>query len=317
MDPTTIRVHAPTSIFFLCGGEAEPGRLPPRTLREAFTTVLATGGLGPHKLILAEAANPLSLEAGYSDLLSFETDLSQIVSLILLFSESAGSLAEMGAFSVVKPIAKRLLVVIEEPYYNAASFIKNGPLTLLERTYGEECVLVIDRAELGIGDDGNCAGVNVPLLGERVLPAAIARLEALHEFDKFDPKNNGHIIMLMTGLSQQYGALTITEIQQKLAALGVAVTIPALSKLIYCAIFVDWIKKIKKGNHTYYVALPVGTAIDFSFKRPKRIAKGTHKKFDKVKWRSDIRAYWIASDPPRARAITEVLAMHAAPKVAP
>lgn len=308
MDPATVRVHAPTSIFFLCGGEAFVGRLPPRTLREAFTTVLATSGLGPHHLILAEAANPLSLEAGYSDLLRFETDLSQIVSLILLFSESAGSLAELGAFAVVEPIAKRLLVVIEDVYYNAPSFIKNGPLTLLEREYGEECVLVIDRAELGIAEDGNCLAIDVGLLGQRVLPTAIARLEALHEFDKFDKTNNGHIIMLITGLVQQYGALTITEIQQQLEALGVGATVPSLIKLVYCAIFVDWIKKVKKGNHTYYVAVPLDSAMDFSFKKPKRVAKGAYSKFDKLKWRSDIRLFWAEHDPPRARAIAEVIA---------
>ena len=62
--------------------------------------------------ILAEDLNAFFPEGEYKDILKFETDIAQICDLIILFSESYGSAAELGAFSMIEEIARRLLVGI-------------------------------------------------------------------------------------------------------------------------------------------------------------------------------------------------------------
>jgi hypothetical protein len=49
--------------------------------------------------VLAEDAFRLFRDSDYSDLISFEEDLARIASVVLVIAESAGSLAELGAFA--------------------------------------------------------------------------------------------------------------------------------------------------------------------------------------------------------------------------
>ena len=50
----------------------------------------------------------------YQDLLRFERDLAELSSLTVLFSESPGSIAELGSFAVMNTIQERLLVVMHQ-----------------------------------------------------------------------------------------------------------------------------------------------------------------------------------------------------------
>src|SRR5882672_3355875 len=52
----------------------------------------------------------------YSDLLAFEEDLAYLTSLVVLFCENPGAIAELGSFSVVPQLAERLLVVIAKEH---------------------------------------------------------------------------------------------------------------------------------------------------------------------------------------------------------
>src|SRR5436190_6776347 len=104
MLPESVRVRAPSSIVFLCGGVIDARLDPPTALRDAFYRSIKTAPPA-YTVVLAEDANPLTTDAGYGDLLSFESDIAQVVGLILLFAESAGSLAELGAFAALPTVA--------------------------------------------------------------------------------------------------------------------------------------------------------------------------------------------------------------------
>ena len=107
----SLRVRSPTSVVFLCGGAIDDNLAEPDVLRDAFYRLASKLELD-YQVILAEKAEPLTADAGYHDLLSFESDIAQIVGLILLFAESAGSLAELGAFAALESIAPSLLAVL-------------------------------------------------------------------------------------------------------------------------------------------------------------------------------------------------------------
>jgi hypothetical protein len=81
--------------------------------------------------------------SGYDDLLTFERDACHLARAIILFPESPGSLAELGALAVDDAIVNRLLVVVQSEYLsseNRESFLNLGPLRRAE-ALGNRCVI--------------------------------------------------------------------------------------------------------------------------------------------------------------------------------
>lgn len=298
MSLENIRVHAPSAVVFLCGGKTDETLEAPLTLRDAFHRITKLGALPGYEVVLAELAKPLTSEGGYLDLLSFESDIAQVVALILLFAESPGSLAELGAFAALKTVAPSLMAVIDDVYYNESSFIRHGPIAFLEHAHGDEWVLVLDRKEVGLDDSGRIETLDSKAFSQSLIPEIEKRLSSRKKWEKIDVRNDGHLILLITGLCQEYGALTLTEIRKCLSLLGVSEV--RIHNFLYCAELLKWIQKIKKGNHSFYVGTPGEFALDY------KIDASASK--DRIRWRSDIRNHWIESDRPRLKAIADVRA---------
>lgn len=306
IDKDSLRVSLPSKTIFLCGGKLEVEPNPPQSLRDAFFRQLR---LSPrdYRVILAEEAEPLSPDGLYDDLFRFESDFAQIVSLIVLFVESAGSLAEFGAFAALEPVAARLLPAVKDHYYNQKSFIKDGPVRFLETNHGDEAVLILESGHLGLpANSDTLEGLDAPRLHAIVSEVVEERLAAQPTSSRFDAKIPGHIMLLLTGLCQEYGALLKKEIRQYIKELC---NLPdedeylrekRINNFIYCVCLVGWIVKIKKGNNTYYVSTGNGAAIDYKFKHDVKLK-------DKLRWRTDIRDHWRTQEGARSRAISEGL----------
>lgn len=157
---------------------------------------------------------------------------------------------------------------------------------------------MLDRNDVGICDKGEITALNVAAFSAAILPAIDKRLDARPKWQKLDRKNSGHAIMTMTGICQEFGALTIGEIREYLNAIGLID--PRLNNYLYCAQLLGWLRRVRKGNHIYYVAVPGDSALDYKLDA----ATGFH---DKLRWRSDIRTYWQKHDAPRHRAIADVI----------
>lgn len=292
----TLRVHAPTSIVFLCGGAIDYKLDSPAVLRDAFYRMAGNNAL-PYKIVLAEEAKPLTNDAGYSDLLSFESDIARVVGLILLFAESAGSLAELGAFAALDAVAPSLLAVLDDYYYSQESFIVQGPVRYLEKYHGEQAIHVLDRQEIGIDDDGGISGLIEANFAASMFPVVKGRLDARLKWTKFDPENSGHAILSIVGLCKEFGALTQTEIRSYLTVFGVQT--PRFDNWVYCAQLLGWLKRVRNGNHIFFVATEGEPALDYKFKDDVLFK-------EKIRWRSDIREYWKVSDRARFNAISKI-----------
>ncbi|MBR0846097.1 retron St85 family effector protein [Bradyrhizobium liaoningense] len=303
MDPESLRVHAPSSIVFLCGGVISPALPTPVMLRDAFLRI-ARLTAPPYTVILAEDAKPLVADAGYDNLLLFESDIAQVVGQILLFVESPGSLAELGAFAALDTVSPRLLVVLDEHYYNQQSFVKQGPLQYLEIQQGEESIVALDRASVGIDANGGIAGLNTANFSAAVLPALEKRLSKLPKHEKFSAANAGHAILLLVGLCQEFGAMTQSELREYLKLFGVKDL--RFNNFVYCAELLQWIRKVRKGNNIYYVARGGESALEYQLNKSLPLR-------DKLRWRSDIRSHWQKQDAARFNAIRDVTTGGVAP----
>lgn len=62
------------------------------------------------------------------DLLTYEHYLAESCDSVILFSESLGTAAELGAFSLNDDLVKKLIVIIDSKYEGDDSFINNGPV---------------------------------------------------------------------------------------------------------------------------------------------------------------------------------------------
>jgi hypothetical protein len=303
LDADKIHVRAPTDVIFLCGGRTSNLSEPiPLSLRDAFLKILINPALVGRDLIQAEdVTSGLAFFSKYDNLLDFETDLAQIVELIILFCESEGSLAELGAFALINEIALRLFVIVREKHWNELSFIKLGPLKYLETNYGRDSIFVID--ETAIGMSGNYVGsVELDALKNMLAEPLEARLKKPREPSTFDEERSGHIIKLVVGLVQEYGALKTDELLTLLAMLNVmSVSEQSLARYLLCAEAVGWLRKVSKGSGDYIVA--VATKLDAAtiYMKPTAVEK------NKARRRVLIREHWKKNDGQRFSAISHVV----------
>lgn len=135
-----LRVSRPSKFVFFCGGSIPLQQYEPaKNLRDYLCRVKPIR-LG-YDLVLAEKAVQLYRDTDYRDLISFEEDIARIASVVIVIAESAGSLAELGAFSANETICTVLRVVIQQEHETAESFVRYGPV---------ERVKNLNRSYLGV-----------------------------------------------------------------------------------------------------------------------------------------------------------------------
>jgi hypothetical protein len=238
----------------------------------------------------------------YKNILQLETDIAQISSLILLFSESYGSAVELGAFATLSEISKRLLVVIDDHFYDQESFVRLGPIKFLEETHGSNTVCVLDRDEIGITvliptERIDFSRLNMAIFFERVNSAILSKTTSIsssesREHTTLNKDRPGHIIKLITGLIQHYGALTEGEIEAFLDAIKLPQETSRIHDYLVCAQLVEWIDKKKRGGETFYFPKTLNKSMSFG------LISGI-KKLDRIRWKADIVSYWKKNDPER------------------
>jgi len=126
--------------------------------------------------------------------------------------------------------------------------------------------------------------------------AILARQTASREHATFNLDRNGHVIKLIVGLIQHYGALTLDEIDVLLYCVGVKREHSEIRNFLLCSIFLRWIIRDKRGLNTFYVAIVDKQAI--TYKATAGIAL-----IDRDRWRTDIVDYWQKNEPERFNSI--------------
>ncbi len=301
LDADKIRVQAPVNVIFICGGATSSVTAEaPISIRDAFLRAPNNPSLRGRDYILAEDVNLFYLgNSNYSDLLEFEVDLAQLTELIIIFPESSGSFVELGAFSITKEISERLLVVIRDKYYGAESFLRLGPILYLTNMYSESHIYVIYDNELNIIDN-NVRKINNELLATKLAKPISDRINSNRDPTKFDRNRSGHVIKLIVGLIQEYGALTIEEIEIMLLYAESEKSRIQIERYLLCAEAVKWIKKEKRGKNTYFFALNVNDAaqLKFDYNFIER---------DRIRRRIAIREHWRKLDPDRYNGIVKFM----------
>ncbi|MCC0004237.1 MAG: hypothetical protein H6872_03485 [Methylobacteriaceae bacterium] len=297
-DNAGLHVREPFVVILLCGGPTGNLNDPiPKSLRDAFLKIIEFPALKNADLIQAEeVTSQFDFFDHYTDILIFETDLAQIVELIILFCESEGSVSELAAFAFIQEIYERLFVIVRENDWNQKSFIKLGPLRRIELKVGRDAIHVIADGDIGLRNR-DASAVDKNALRDLLDSPLQVRLSKPREPTTFDPSRPGHVIKLIVGLIQEYGALTGPEIMGLLTRFDVHSSPESVRGYLLCAQAVRWIKSVSRGSHDYFVHTGRGEdAATF------RMKEGAREK-NKMRRRLAIREHWKSVDAARHSAI--------------
>ena len=133
----TCKVKFSTSpIVLLCGGKVKQklypeAKSPPiQSLRHAISLESTD-----YEIFRPEEITTWQFDAVFKNLMDFEKDLASICSLVVIILESAGAIAELGAFSQLVDLSKKLIVIRSDDYSNDSSFINLGILRYIRAVH--------------------------------------------------------------------------------------------------------------------------------------------------------------------------------------
>jgi hypothetical protein len=112
---------------FLCGGEVSNSQNARSKMADVFSKYPRYELLYPEDLF-----DDLLAGQGQHSLLKLENILAESVDAIVLFPESPGSFAELGAFSNNEHLARKMVVVGNNKFKSDKSFINYGPNRLVK-----------------------------------------------------------------------------------------------------------------------------------------------------------------------------------------
>lgn len=287
----------PRRFILLCGGPIDRTTEGAISAREAFLRSLPDRAkFEGHEVILAEYINVFYPESPYRDLIEFEIDFARISDLIIIFSEGFGSLAELGAFSQKQEIAERMLVLMQERHYSVKSFIRDGPIRYLESQRSDsvqvfgwqndpEDQLCVDRASFEVQVEDIKKGIR-------------DALNSVPRKFRFSKTDFGHFVIVAASIADVLGAALFEEFKNAFHRLGLAVADRDVTRMLFCACSVGWMKNEKRGNQKFYLPTFDAPPSDFAYKDGPR-AK------DSTRWKRDIRNHWKTEDKPRYRLILD------------
>jgi len=240
-------------IVFLFGGSMED---PASTVRRAlYDHILAKHPTLSGSLVMPEEFKDWLHDAVYPDLLTFESDLAQTSSLVIIALESPGSIAELGCFAANSSLRRKTLIIMSEHHHNQQSFIKLGPLRQLD--------------DANVYSYPYCHKEPVKTIGgylDDIVDGIEVYLEKGNKTEAFNVESTGHIALLIFEMLSLYQALILKEIKEFLSILGCNIDQKEIKRLLFLLDKLSLIKKERIGNRDYYLPARQESRVSFSSK---------------------------------------------------
>lgn len=278
IDPNASKVLNSPSLIFLCGGPIARDNEVQSSLRGLFLQRLRSHH--PElcgRVLLAENANKWSKTAKhYDDLFKLEEDLAHLSAAILLFVESPGSIAELGAFCQALTLRKKLIAVLERIHKNDESFIQEGPVDLLRKSDTDS---VLFYPWLGPPDECGVRHVDLAQSEDTVkelVDRLIKETSKVKKEESFDSSNDGHCILLVADIVKLGVIVKLGEIERLLVGFGLTGIAEKLERYLFLLQQLKLVDKTGYGHTDYYLSLdPPSEYIRYALKskeqRPDRL----------------------------------------------
>lgn len=294
VDVAGLRVKNSPRKIFLCGGKLSEHAGPPASCRQVFIEFIHSHRDDlKSKIMLAEQAGNWFDEQIFSDLLELEEMIADLSSLVVLFVESPGSIAELGAFSQIEKIRRKLMVVQEKDHASFSSFINLGPIRFLRNKHNRGPLIVpwADPGKKGSVSEKIFA-YSAPNLADRIASA----LKNSTKEEKFDTENHSHILYLVASLVDILGVCKRIDLKRSLHSMNIAVADDALKRTLHLLVHMKLIECFKYMDGTYYHSGSDSNFISWSFKS----LASTN---DRLRWKFKIHEFLKKSNDIRIRAL--------------
>ncbi|MGB5833966.1 MAG: retron St85 family effector protein, partial [Thiohalocapsa sp.] len=240
--------------------------------------------------------------ATFSDLITFERHLAHLASAVVLFVESPGSIAELGAFSLIPEIAQKLIVFVREDHYYQESYIKLGPLQYIESTLDSERVSVYPWTESQRIRDGQCTtALNENSLRDYTddIVDDIRRISReANKSTKFNSEDYGHVMLIIADLVSLFTALKEKEVASFVGDLGLHVPPELLNQFLFICEKLGLLVKKKYSGVTYFIETGTASLVKYSLVSETRLR-------DRITLKQSVLDFYRSSDAKRSRAIAK------------
>jgi hypothetical protein len=176
-------------------------------------------------------------------LLEFERDACYLAQAVLIFAESPGAHAELGAVALDEAILPRLAVIVQHRYTQGAnenSFLALGPLRRV-RKHGCLCV---------VGDgDNNLDQTDF----EDIINSVSNWLPANHKREKLQHQNPAHLLLLVADLVDLLLISSEPELLEALNHFGFKMALDQLKKHLNLLKFLSFVDLHQAGLTPYWV----------------------------------------------------------------
>ncbi len=233
-------------IVFLCGGIVDIKQPEVLSVREALLEHMARAHPElEEQTTLAENYKDWLHDGVYADLLEFEDDIAHIASLIIVILESAGSIAELGAFAVNPHLNEKLLVVICEEHYEQDSFIKLGPLRRLDS--------LREGSVVSYPWNVNSPDPSIMPSLEHITDDINCFISDVKGSEGFNDSNPGHLAFLIYELVLNFKALKFGEIESYVKSLLPETSRDKIKKKLFLLQKFNFIFFKRRGGQEFYL----------------------------------------------------------------
>src|ERR1017187_4095294 len=203
------KVRNTPNLVFLCGGKvSEKGTY--KSARDYFYRHLKAHAPSiAARVKLAEDVSAWFRGGEFPDLLELENYLADLADMTVLFVESPGSIAELGAFAASKILRPKTLPVLNTYYDFDRTFISDGPVQKLKN----------EDSKLVHYYEWNPRELNSTATVKEFREMAQELTQFLKERDKhrpneqiFEKGKDGHALLMVANLIEIAGVATTTDI---------------------------------------------------------------------------------------------------------
>jgi len=256
-------VNTPNFVF-LCGGLTQKDAGPYLSARDYFHRHLKANHPDVAKRVkLAEAINDWFDHDLFSDLLEVEEHLADLSDLIVVFVESAGSIAELGAFASSESLRGKVLALMNSTHRTERTFISDGPVRRI-KDVDDRLVMYYEWAPEDLADPSKHDEFDD--MSEELAKLLMERERSAVKQPQLG-NSHGHIMLLVADLIEMLGITIETEISECLTAWGYDINREKLHKYLFLLEHLLLITKLNKSNQTYYLGRARSVFVAHSFKQ--------------------------------------------------
>jgi hypothetical protein len=260
------RVSNTPHLVFLCGGvTANSGTGPIRSARDYFYRYIKSQAPDLlERVRLAEEINAWFDEDTFADLLELEVYLADSSDLTILFVESPGSIAELGAFATADLLRPRTLAVLNSTHDDSRTFIADGPVRRIKK-FDPNLIRYFEWNEKDPADPLNCDVFED--MSKELTQYVLERTGMTAKEEVLNKASNGHTMFLIADLVDIIGITTETEIIECLSLWDYEVDKKEIQKYLFLLAHLELINRKPYSNQIYYLGGLASPLIRYGFSR--------------------------------------------------